>query len=261
MRKLSLYWNLNTSTNKTLLFRHILDETVYKENLFHAYLKLNNLDEAKEISLALIEREAENIDYYFLYLKANSIACNDFSELLSIEDEKMTKDILIVFQSLKTKVKSKVLNKLEIAISKNDEFKEIFNQHLITNTKQSNPSIFFSIKYIYKYQSYKIPIISELVNVFLEKIEKKETYSDPKTKNSIDLSFLHNIDFIHLFTSNHFDYVRNLEKALFYINLAIEQTPTFVEFYMIKSKILKHAYMLNESALAYDKVILLSNKD
>jgi tetratricopeptide (TPR) repeat protein len=51
----------------------------------------------------------------------------------------------------------------------------------------------------------------------------------------------------------HYDYIRDLEKAHDFINKAIDSTPTVVEFYMLKSKILKHAGMFSESITCYDK--------
>jgi len=141
-----------------------------------------------------------------------------------------------------------------LGISKNQDFKNFFISHLITNIRSSIPSIFFSIKFIYKYQAYKIPIIEEVLSDFLEKVEKKETYNNSNTNESLDLAFLPHMDFVHYYAAQHYDFLRNLEKALCFINKAIDQTPSYVEFYMIKSKIFKHAFMLNESGIAYDKV-------
>jgi peptide alpha-N-acetyltransferase len=43
------------------------------------------------------------------------------------------------------------------------------------------------------------------------------------------------------FLAQHFDYKRETEQALKYINRAVEHTPTLVELYMTKGRILKHA--------------------
>lgn len=231
-----------------------MDKTFYNENLFEAYLKTNNFEKARQISLTLIERNSENLNYYFYYLRANNHNVNDFQSLLSITDEKVSSEILSILSELKTNIKSKLLLRLELGISKNQEFKNFFTSHLLSNIKNSIPSIFFSIKFIYKYQSYKIPIIEEVLTQFLEKVERKETYSHPISNESLDLSFLPHIDFVHYYTAQHYDYLRNLEKALYHINKAIDQTPSYVEFFMIKSKIFKHAFMLNESSIAYEKV-------
>lgn len=227
---------------------------MYNEILFNAYYKIGNLEKAKELSFTLIDRNAENMNYYFSFLQANGYHYKDFTDLTNITDEKVAKEILTLLQSLKVKVKSKLLTRLEIAISKNEDFRDHFSLHLITNTRNCIPSIFFSIKFIYKLQSYKIQIINEVLNEYLAKIQNKETIIHPITKDTLDLSFLPHMDLIHYYAAQHFDFLRDLEKAMAYINLAIDQTPTFVEFYMIKSKILKHGFMLCESAIAYDKV-------
>jgi peptide alpha-N-acetyltransferase len=43
------------------------------------------------------------------------------------------------------------------------------------------------------------------------------------------------------FLAQHFDFKRETEQAMGYINRAIEHTPTLVELYMAKGRILKHA--------------------
>lgn len=43
------------------------------------------------------------------------------------------------------------------------------------------------------------------------------------------------------FLAQHFDFKKETEKALGYINRAIEHTPTLVELHMTKGRILKHA--------------------
>jgi peptide alpha-N-acetyltransferase len=187
-------------------------------------------------------------------LQAHGHNIIDFQGLLAITDDNKCNEILSLIQSLKGKVKSKLLPRLELAVSKGVAFKEQFTSHLTLNIKQSIPSIFFSIKYIYKYQPYKISLIEEVLNEFLEKSEKKETFVNPFNNEKLDLGFLPHMDFVYYYASQHYDYLKNLEKALIYINRAIDQTPSYVEFYMIKSKILKHASLFSESAAAYEKV-------
>lgn len=41
------------------------------------------------------------------------------------------------------------------------------------------------------------------------------------------------------FIAQHYDYLEETEKAVEYINLAIEHTPTLIEAYMIKAMIYK----------------------
>ena len=41
------------------------------------------------------------------------------------------------------------------------------------------------------------------------------------------------------FLAQHYDQLRNMEKALEYVNRAVEHTPTLIELFIIKAKILK----------------------
>lgn len=49
------------------------------------------------------------------------------------------------------------------------------------------------------------------------------------------------------FLAQHYDYKRESDTALGYINRAIEHTPTLVELYMTKGRILKHAGDFNSA--------------
>ena len=62
-----------------------------------------------------------------------------------------------------------------------------------------------------------------------------------------------NIVWVYFYAAQHFDFLGDLEKALKYINCAIDNTPSVVEFYMTKSKILKHGLHYEESSLAMEK--------
>jgi len=75
-----------------------------------------------------------------------------------------------------------------------------------------------------------------------------------KFTNNENLNLLTQICWVYYFAALHFDNLRNLMLALHYINMAIDSTPSVIEFYSLKSKILKHAGMLKESCEAYEKV-------
>ena len=52
----------------------------------------------------------------------------------------------------------------------------------------------------------------------------------------------------YYYLAQHYDYYENSETALKYINKAIEHTPTLIELFMCKAKILKHASEFEEAA-------------
>ena len=79
-----------------------------------------------------------------------------------------------------------------------------------------------------------------------------------KTKNLIQiksevLDLPPQFIWLYFYASQHYDNLRDLEKALEMINLAIDKTPSVVEFYMMKSKIFKHSGLYEKAADAYEK--------
>jgi hypothetical protein len=81
------------------------------------------------------------------------------------------------------------------------------------------------------------------------------------SKISEKLNLPLHISWVYFYASQHYLFLAELEKAFNYINLAIDLTPSVVEFYMVASKILKHGYMMDKSILAYDKARLLDVGD
>ena len=44
---------------------------------------------------------------------------------------------------------------------------------------------------------------------------------------------------VYHFLAQHFDYLRDSKRAMEYINMALEHTPTLIEAYMVKARIYK----------------------
>lgn len=66
---------------------------------------------------------------------------------------------------------------------------------------------------------------------------------------------------IYFYLAQHYDYLNNTEKALEFINKAIDYTPTLVELYMIKGKIYKHAGNMYEAVKWLDEAQSLDTAD
>ena len=63
------------------------------------------------------------------------------------------------------------------------------------------------------------------------------------------------------FLACHFDRLRHLEKALECINKAIAHTPTLVDLYTMKARIIKHSGDLEEAAATYNYARELDEAD
>ncbi len=232
------------------------DKTLFNEKVFDLAVKLNK----KEIALDFVNRSfkinAENANYFVAYLNAtHSLRIASFEELLkySITNPESAVELLkTVQEDIKPRIRSRIVNRLELALSQGDKFKEIFSSYFQQNVKQNLPSFFINVKFIYTFQSSKIAIIEEVISAHLASIKSSGKLDQSLTNGEV-LDITPNLIWVHYYAAQHYDFIRDLEKALQYINLAIDSTPSVVEFYMVKSKILKHGGMLEGSAKSYEK--------
>ena len=51
----------------------------------------------------------------------------------------------------------------------------------------------------------------------------------------------------YYFLAQHFDYIGDIDKALEYVNMSLEHTPTLIELYTLKGKIYKVCYLVQQS--------------
>lgn len=220
---------------------------------------LESLEKALEIN-------TENLNYYLTYLEvnynktksesdSNRLKLDKFEDLVkTASDDSVSKILLEHLTSLKAKYKSRVLVRLELALTQGSAFKELIREYLGNQIKQNIPSVFINIKFIYKIQQNKIEILDELVNEFLSDLQTNNKVEiRKKNGENIILDIVPEFIWIYYFAAQHYDFLRNLEKALELINLGIDKTPSVVEFYMVKSKIFEHAGLYEKAAEAYEK--------
>jgi len=65
----------------------------------------------------------------------------------------------------------------------------------------------------------------------------------------------------YYYLAQHYDYYENSDLALRYIEKAIQHTPTLIELFMSKAKILKHAGEFDEAADVMDEARELDTAD
>lgn len=221
--------------------------------------KLNKREIVIEHANKALQNNPENFNTIIGYLNQHKlqgvpIELNTFDDLVSIGNnhaDQAAHILKIVQEDLKPRIKSKVINKLELTLSNGDKFKDIFNQYFVQNVKQNIPSIFINVKFIYTKQPQKIPLVEEILTAHLSSI-KANNKLEPSLVGAEPGDIVPNIIWAHYFAALHYDNCRNLEEALKYINKAIDSTPTVVEFFMAKSKILKHAGHLADASTSYN---------
>lgn len=107
---------------------------------------------------------------------------------------------------------------------------EPFIQHAL---RKGIPSLFNSIRYLYT-DSWKINVVEEILNDYMISLTKYASFDDQSSKEdpTVLLWTLYSL-------SQHYSAVHDPSQAIKVIDLAIKHTPTLVELYMQKARILK----------------------
>lgn len=208
---------INTQLQSTEKFR-CLDVDGLLDLKYHVLMKQEKFSDAQLVIRALLKRNPDNITYY-----------NDLVKCLKIEKNDDLK--LKLFAKLaKFYPKSDLPKFLPLTFLKGEEFETYLQHYLCSLFKRGVPSIFSNIKPLYKKHSNRAIILKTV-----ESFEQTE-------KNPLILTW------IKYFISQHYYKLKDYDSALAKINEAIKMTPTLIEVYMFKARILKHQGKLIKAA-------------
>lgn len=118
------------------------------------------------------------------------------------------------------------------------------------------PALLVDLKADVYCDSSKIKIVEEFLLSNLKSIQEKYTFvgDDKEQDPTVELWLLY-------FVAQHYYFLRNFDQAFFYLNQAIEHTPTVVELYILKAKIYKRVGDTNRAATLYDEARKLDLAD
>ena len=243
--------------------KNCVDRITYYEKIIKCCLQNKNVEKGVEYCKLALKINPENVFTYLNYfnLKVPEVNLTKYEDLFTLEEnsEQRKKIYEILTKEIEPNLnKVKITEKLKLGLTSGDEFKVLFSQYFLKSIKNNLPSFFNNIKFIYQYsqQKSKIPIIQEIITSNISEIESKHSLSKDildlnKDNNSLNIEPV--FIWVYYFASQHYDIVGESEKAIEYINKAIKSTPTVVEFFMVKSKILKHNLLYEEASLAMGK--------
>ena len=245
------------------LNKRCVDKITFYDNIINCCVKTKNVEKGINFSKLSLKVNPENILTYLNYfnLKVNNLNLTKYDDIFKLEEnsEERKKIYEILTKEIEPELKKvKITEKLKLGLAFGEEFKKLFIQYFFKSIKSNLPSFFNNIKFIYQYpqQKCKISIIEEIVSSNISKIESENTLTKEildLNKDNSNLSIPPVFIWVYYFASQHYDILGESEKALLYINKAIKSTPSVVEFFMVKSKILKHNLLFDEAEKAMGK--------
>ncbi|KAI1320538.1 N-alpha-acetyltransferase 16, NatA auxiliary subunit [Mortierella claussenii] len=216
-----------------IIENQVCDRKAIKEKRAKFLLALGQLDEAQAAYRELLAINPDNVAYFEGLRKSVGL-----HEDCSNTDQE-TKMLELFKELQKEYPRSNAAKRMPLKYATGGAFKEIADQYLRSMLRKGVPSLFVNIKTLYT-DSEKEQTIEKLALGYIASLHKSKSFdhsglaaaaAEPPTALLWTLYFL----------AQHFDFKRATDRALEYINSAIEHTPTLVELYMTKGRILKHA--------------------
>ncbi|XP_047027460.1 N-alpha-acetyltransferase 15, NatA auxiliary subunit [Helicoverpa zea] len=220
----------------------ILDKLSIKETSGEYYLKLKRFKEAEAVYEDLLKRNPENVMYYEKLIEAK--------QLITPEEK-------VAFFDVYKKEYPRAIAPRRLQLTEavaQPVFEQLVDEYLRHGLHKGIPPLFVDLRSLYSDQS-KADTIEKLILQYLEHLAKSGTFGPEESEQKQPASALL---WAYYYAAQHFDFKKDTDRALHYIDAAIEHTPTLIELFIVKGRIYKHAgdpvsaYQWLEEAQAMD---------
>ncbi|KAL3420814.1 tetratricopeptide [Phlyctema vagabunda] len=186
---------------------------------------LGRKEESAKAYRALLDRNSEYKLYYESLIEALGIDASDVDARKAVYDEYAEKY-----------TRCDAARRLPLDFLEGDAFRAAADKYITRMLDKGVPSTFANLKHLYSNPSKK-EILPTVVKAYIEN-KKGQTNEEPKRNG--DTSKGDSAAFY--FLAQHYNYYlsRDLDKAMEYIEKAIELEPKSVDFHMTKARIWKH---------------------
>ncbi|KAF8960482.1 N-alpha-acetyltransferase 16, NatA auxiliary subunit [Entomortierella lignicola] len=209
---------------------HVCDRKNVKERRAKYLLALGRLSEAESAYRDLLSVNPDNMAYFEGLRKSIGLG----AEQLSAEEQVKLLELFSEFQ--KEYPRSNAAKRLPLRYATGEAFVKIADEYIRNMLRKGVPSLFVNIKTLYADKE-KEQAVEKLVLGYLTALDKSKGFDHSGSNYEPPTALLWTLYFL----AQHFDFKRSTDQAIGYIDRAIEHTPTLVELYMTKGRILKHA--------------------
>lgn len=224
----------------------ICDRLTVMETKANLLLKLHKYHEAEKVFRELINRNPENHAYY--------------KGLENALRPELIEDRLKIYREYQLKYpRAQTPRRIPISFTIDDQFRNLVDQYMRKALHKGVPPLFVDLRSLYT-DPKKVKIIEDLVLNYVSCLIKWEVFSE-EDKDTSEKEPATALLWSYYFLAQHYDYLGCTEKALKYINTAIEHTPTLIELFVVKARIYKHAGNIQEAVKCLDEAQALDTAD
>ncbi|XP_071447544.1 N-alpha-acetyltransferase 15, NatA auxiliary subunit [Hetaerina americana] len=204
----------------------ICDKLAVYETWGKLYLELEQYREAIVVYKELLKRNPENTMYY-----------QKLQEALQLQTVEERLKLFEGYQEMFPRAQAP--RRLPLNYATGEQFKLMVDKYLRRGLHKGVPPLFVDLRSLYKIPE-KVEIVEKLLLQYVDALKKFNRFSEedvakePREPASALL-------WVYYYCAQHYDHLGQTDKALSYVNDAIDHTPTLIELFLLKGKIYKHA--------------------
>ena len=186
----------------------------------------------------MIALNSENLSYLDNLEASRGLSRGNLKNLkaLELKDSDIERRLNLYRDLLKKYPKSFAIKQRLIFYTPNVRFEEAVKDYIISSIQKGVPSLFVTTRDLFYGDSFRAQVIEKVISNLINGLE-----GSGKVDGSADLDPPTTLLWSYFYMSQHLDWKKQYLEALKVIEKAIDHTPTLVEAYMIKAKILKHS--------------------
>ncbi|KAJ3670740.1 hypothetical protein LUZ60_008166 [Juncus effusus] len=221
----------------------IVDKLAYKEQMASVLLKLGRSEEAEKLYRALLFMNPDNYSY-LIGLQSCLGLYSEKGQYTSDEAERLD----ALYKSLREQYTfSSAVKRIPLDFLQGDQFREAADKYIRPLLTKGVPSLFSDLSPLYEHPG-KSAILEQLFLQLEEAIRTTGCFPGSTQKEPPST-----LMWTMFLVSQHYDRMGQHDAAIAKIDEAIAHTPTVIDLYSAKGRILKHAGNLTAAAALADE--------
>lgn len=226
----------------------VVDKIYLHERKGELLLQLGKASVAEEQYRALLRINPENWTYHYGIMQSVGLASKDTltkGSFDGLNDEARGKLVTLYAELGKEFPKVSAVERIPLNFLAGSQFASAVDKYMRVRIQKGIPSLFRDLINLYS-NAEKTKIITDLVTSYVPHLRSDLRFSSTEEKGSESPLALVWALFL---AANHHDFLAEYSQALTAINEALEHTPTNIDLYVLKARILKH---VGDAELAHE---------
>lgn len=213
----------------------VMDELHWLERSAALNLALKHSDVAEKEYRALLKINSENYNYHNGLASALGITSSPSSPRAASEDDE--KKLVSLYEQLKVEYPDNAaVDRLPLNFLQGAAFEKAVSNYFIRAVRKGIPSLFRDFKSLYA-DSNKIRVISDLLKSVVEQLKSSRRFTaDAAVDSESPSAYVWAL----YYQVQHLDFLGKHDEALTVVEELIAHTPTNLDAFMLKARLLKH---------------------